>query len=151
MIPLLLSIPFLLIPRLYFGQEIEDFMWIDGQKEPNFWKFFAYWLPRSPAKLSWLWFLPVLFIIGLIGFPLIKWAQRRKSAKLEVQAKDWLLVVLQLLIVGVVTYLFSFAVDSETYNEEVLPSMIVMTASLLVYFVVLGYHNKIKSSQAIAV
>jgi fucose 4-O-acetylase-like acetyltransferase len=35
-IPLIIAIPVFLIPRLYFGQEYEDFALIDGKIESNF-------------------------------------------------------------------------------------------------------------------
>jgi uncharacterized Tic20 family protein len=36
-------------------------------------------LPTLPSKLSWLWFLVVLFIVMLLNYPLMAWSQRRKK------------------------------------------------------------------------
>ena len=79
LVPLVLSIVFLLIPRLYLSQEYEPWTRIDPEKEPewDFLVFFVKILPQTPNKLSWLWFLLVLFLVFIINYPIIVWTQRR--------------------------------------------------------------------------
>lgn len=77
--PLILSIIFLLIPRLYLSQEYEPWTRADPDAPPE-WDFFKYFfkiLPQTPNKLSWLWFLLVLFLVFVINYPITVWTQRR--------------------------------------------------------------------------
>ena len=60
--PFFLAIPFLLWPRLYFGQAYEDFTRVDNKIENNFFVYCKNILPVMLMKMSWLWFLPVIFI-----------------------------------------------------------------------------------------
>jgi hypothetical protein len=77
MVPLFLAIIFFLFPRLYMAQEVETWTRVDGKIEPNFFRYCWLVLPSLPQKLSWLWFLVVLFIIMLLNYPLMAWSQRR--------------------------------------------------------------------------
>ena len=78
MIPFGLAIPVFLVPRLFFGQEFEDFAYIQGKKEWNYSKYFVGIFKEGIVmKLSWLWFLPVLFIDSVLVYPLLAWTVRR--------------------------------------------------------------------------
>ena len=99
--PLLYAIPIFLIPRLYLGQEYEPFTKIDenAQPEQNFVEFFVHSIPGVFKRLSWLWFLPGLFVVCILNYPFLVWSQRR-SAKLAVEMwkPDGALIISQVLI-----------------------------------------------------
>jgi hypothetical protein len=44
-------------------------------------KYFFAIVPHIYKKLSWLWFLPALFIDSNINYPLLAWSQRRQAGK----------------------------------------------------------------------
>ena len=79
LVPLFLAILTLLVPRLYFSQDVEPWTRVDDKVENNFILYFFKVLPSLPSKLSWLWFLVVLFIVMLLNYPLMAWSQRRKK------------------------------------------------------------------------
>ena len=76
-VPFVIAIFLFLIPRLYFGQEYEEFTRPDGEIETDFWEFTRKTLPTVFSKLSWLWYLPALFIDCLLTYPLLAWTVRR--------------------------------------------------------------------------
>jgi surface polysaccharide O-acyltransferase-like enzyme len=78
-IPFIVGIFVFLIPRLYFGQTYEDFTRVDGEVQPNYWEYMKAILPTVYLKLSWLWYLPALFIDFLICYPLLRWSIRRSK------------------------------------------------------------------------
>lgn len=78
-IPLVLAILTLLVPRLYFSQDFEPWTRVDDKIEANFLVYLVKVIPSLPSKLSWLWFLVVLFIVMLLNYPLMAWSQRRKK------------------------------------------------------------------------
>jgi fucose 4-O-acetylase-like acetyltransferase len=77
--PLIMAILTLLVPRLYFSQTYESWTRVDDKIENNFLVYYIKVLPYLPQKLSWLWFLVVLFIVMLMNYPLMAWSQRRKK------------------------------------------------------------------------
>lgn len=80
LVPLLVATPLFLIPRLYLSQEFEDApARIDNQVIDGFWAYFVAVIPVLPVKLSWLWFLPMLFVVFLFSYPLMAWSQRRQN------------------------------------------------------------------------
>ena len=81
LVPLFLAILTLLVPRLYLSQDIEGWTRVDDKVENNFFVYLFKVLPTLPQKLSWLWFLVVLFIVMLLNYPLMAWSQRRKMKK----------------------------------------------------------------------
>lgn len=72
--PLVLAILTLLVPRLYFSQEFEPWTRVDDKIENNFVVYLVKVVPSLPSKLSWLWFLVVLFIVMLLNYPLMAWS-----------------------------------------------------------------------------
>merc|ERR1719450_303892 len=75
-VPFVVAIFIFLIPRLYFGQSYED--WTRPYKdkeiiEEDYWTFMVASLPDIFSKLSWLWYLPALFIDCIITYPLLAW------------------------------------------------------------------------------
>jgi len=70
-IPFLYSVVLFLIPRLYMAQGYQDFAKLDGKVDWNFFNYTWKLLPKLVLKLSWLWFLPAIFFISVITYPLL--------------------------------------------------------------------------------
>lgn len=79
LVPFIVGIFAFLIPRLYFGQTYEDFTRPNDEIEQNYWEFTKKTLPGIHLKLSWLWYLPALFIDFMICYPLLRWSIRRSQ------------------------------------------------------------------------
>lgn len=77
LVPFVIAIFVFLIPRLYFGQSYEDYTRVDGEITDNYWEYMRGTLPTIYLKLSWLWYLPALFIDLVICYPLLRWSIRR--------------------------------------------------------------------------
>ena len=73
LVPLLMSILVFLIPRLYLSQDYEAWTRVDDKIESNFFVYAFKVFPSIHTKLSWLWFLVVLFIVMLLNYPLVAW------------------------------------------------------------------------------
>ena len=87
-VPLLVAIPCLLIPRLYLGQEYEEWTRLSVDYiEPSFWVYAVKVLPLVVDKMSWLWFLPLLFVVSVLSYPTIAWTQRR-NRKIDIDFKE---------------------------------------------------------------
>ena len=74
LLPFIVGMIFFLVPRYWLLQEIEEGAFLEGK--PTNWNFFTYYvdfLPKMHVKLSWLWFLPALFLDSVVNYPLIKW------------------------------------------------------------------------------
>jgi hypothetical protein len=75
LLPLLYAIPFFLIPRLYLAQDFQAFTRPDGSNiESNIFTFFKKSFATLITKLSWLWFLPALFLSMIFNYPLLAWS-----------------------------------------------------------------------------
>jgi surface polysaccharide O-acyltransferase-like enzyme len=79
LVPFVIAIFVFLIPRLYFGQQYEDFTRNDGEIQNNYWEYQKGALPTIYLKLSWLWYLPALFIDCMLTYPLLRWSIRRSK------------------------------------------------------------------------
>lgn len=77
LVPFVLAIFIFLIPRLYFGQQYEDYTRPNDEIENDYWEFMKKTLPTIYLKLSWLWYLPALFIDIMLTYPLLRWTIRR--------------------------------------------------------------------------
>jgi hypothetical protein len=77
LVPFVIALFIFLIPRLYFGQTYEDYTRVDGEINDNYWEFMKASLPGIYLKLSWLWYLPALFIDLILCYPLLRWTIRR--------------------------------------------------------------------------
>ena len=53
---------------------MEPWTRVDDKIENNFFIYFFKVLPTLASKLSWLWFLVVLFIVMLLNYPLMAWS-----------------------------------------------------------------------------
>ena len=87
MLPFILAIFVFLIPRLYMGQEYEDWTRPNGKTEKDFGQFTLLTLPSIFSKLSWLWYLPALFVDCILTYPLLAWSIRR-ARKIPFNAWD---------------------------------------------------------------
>ena len=77
LLPFVIAVFIFLIPRLYLGQEYEDFTRPNGKTETDYWEFQRKTLPGIFGKLSWLWYLPALFVDCILTYPLLAWTIRR--------------------------------------------------------------------------
>ena len=68
----------LLMPRLYLSQEYEPWTRIDDKIENNYFIYFWKSIPLIPSRISWLWFLGVLFVVMMLNYPLLAFSNRRK-------------------------------------------------------------------------
>ena len=105
MVPLFIAYIFILIPRLYLAQDYQLFAMVQNDEgvsyiENNIFKYGVRVFPTLYLKISWLWFLPALFIDSNINYPCLAWAQRRK-VRLPFDIEDVKLIVGQILAVGI--------------------------------------------------
>lgn len=85
MVPFFAALPLILVPRLYYAQEYQGMAcveWTAGYGstciiENNIFVYGKKVAPTLYQKLSWLWYLPALFIDSCINYPLLAWTQRR--------------------------------------------------------------------------
>lgn len=76
--PLALACLTLLMPRLYLSQEYEPWTRIEDKIESNYLVYFWKSIPLIPSRISWLWFLGVLFVVMMLNYPLLAFSNRRK-------------------------------------------------------------------------
>jgi fucose 4-O-acetylase-like acetyltransferase len=100
--PMIIAILFLLIPRLYLSQDYEPWTRVDPDKPSinNYFEFFVGILPQVFGKLSWLWFLLVLFEVFLLNYSIIIWLKRRKAEEKFCKSEDG-----RLLLIHAMTYI----------------------------------------------
>ena len=79
LIPMLMACLILLVPRLYLSQEYEPWTRIDDVIETNYFVYMWKVLPSLYSKLSWLWFLGVLFLAFILNYPMLAFSHRRKK------------------------------------------------------------------------
>jgi surface polysaccharide O-acyltransferase-like enzyme len=77
LLPFFIAIIVFLMPRLYFGQTYEDFTRPDDVIENDYGTFMLKTFPTVYQKLSWLWYLPALFIDFVLTYPLLRFTIRR--------------------------------------------------------------------------
>jgi len=78
MVPFFVAVVVILVPRLYITQSYQIFARpypdeID-RTEDNFFKYYIAVFPHIWKCLSWLWFLPALYINTIVNFPLLAWS-----------------------------------------------------------------------------
>lgn len=96
-LPMVYAIFALLIPRLYLSQDYEPWTRYDEQNvEHNYLKFMIMTLPQIYNKLSWLWFLYVLFFCMIINYPFLTFSVRRRNLTTASTADETKLVLGQL-------------------------------------------------------
>ena len=127
MFPFIVACFAFLIPRLYLGQEFETFSRPQGVIVKNFGEFYIKTIKYNLAtNLSWLWYLPAMFIDFLLTYPVLRWSKRRKAG-MVIDRDDGLILVSLLATMGswaVVNYLVL-----PQYARLLVPSIVVLTAS----------------------
>jgi len=138
MVPFVVAIFIFLIPRLYFGQTYEEFCRPDGKNiEEDYWTFQTKTLEGNIfSKLSWLWYLPALFIDCIITYPLVAWSIRR-SRKIPFDARDdGNIVFLQIAIFVVWLYPAVYMDTGNGYGMRyLLPSTLTLMAIMFVFYI----------------
>lgn len=150
LLPFTIGIFAFLMPRLYFGQTYEDFTRPNDEIENNYWEFNKKTLPNVYTKLSWLWYLPALFIDFMICYPLLRWSIRRsKNIKYDPLVDTGLIAqqMVTLAIWGAICY---FLVTKEDYGSIYLvPAVITLSCVFAAVFgaqLVLGTKSGYKFS-----
>lgn len=136
LVPFIVAIFVFLIPRLYFGQQYEDFTRPDGETENDYWKFQTKTLPTIFSKLSWLWYLPALFIDCMLTYPLLAWSVRR-ARKIPFNTRDdGNIILLQLGIFLIWLYPCFYMDTSMNYGTRyLLPSVLTLMCIFFVFYV----------------
>lgn len=135
MVPFVLAIFIFLIPRLYFGQQYEDFTRPDGKIEDDYWTFQMKTLPTVLSKLSWLWYLPALFIDCILTYPLVAWSIRRAN-KIPYDARDdGNIIFLQIVLLILWCYPCFYLDTDKNYGVRyLLPSVLTLACILFLFY-----------------
>mmetsp|Transcript_13236 Transcript_13236/g.22461 ORF Transcript_13236/g.22461 Transcript_13236/m.22461 type:complete len:194 (+) Transcript_13236:393-974(+) len=134
-VPFILAIFIFLIPRLYFGQQYEDFTRPDGKIEEDYWSFQMKTLPTIFSKLSWLWYLPALFIDCILTYPLLAWSVRRAKKIPFDQRDDGNIIFLQIAIFVIWCYPCFYMDTSHNYGEKyLLPSILTLACIFFLFY-----------------
>ena len=135
LIPFAVAIFAFLIPRLYFGQQYEDFTRPDGEIESNYWQFQQKTLPTIHLKLSWLWYLPALFIDCIITYPLLRWTIRRSKRIPFDPLVDTGIILHQIITLSVWALPCYYLVTKDNYGEVYLvPSIMALGAVFFCFY-----------------
>ena len=86
-------------------------------------------------KLGPLWFLPCIFIVMMINYPLLKFSKRRANLQ-PLGLEDAKLVVGQVFAVLVAwnAFTYCFVEDNELYINRTIPASVMLTFWYLVFF-----------------
>jgi hypothetical protein len=135
LIPFVIAIFVFLIPRLYFGQQYEDFTRPDDQIESNYWNYMQKTLPTIHLKLSWLWYLPALFIDCMLTYPLLRWSIRRSKGIPFDPLVDTGIVLHQIITLGIWCLPCYYLVTKDQYGEIYLvPSIICLGCIMFCFY-----------------
>ena len=92
-------------------------------------------LPTIHLKLSWLWYLPALFIDCMLTYPLLRWTIRRSKRIPFDPIVDTGIIVHQIVTLGVWCLPCYFLVTKDNYGTELLlPSIYVLCAIMFVFY-----------------
>ena len=89
-------------------------------------------LPDVPMKISWLWFLPALFIDSIIHYPLLMLVKRRKEEK-PFGLDDILYYLAMITNFTVWAGINYVALGADVSKEWAIPIVVVLFLSLLFY------------------
>lgn len=88
--------------------------------EEDYWTFMKASLPGIYNKLSWLWYLPALFIDFMLCYPLLRWTIRR-SRKIPFEAgTDTGIMCLQVITLGLWCLPNYYLITYNDYNTTLL-------------------------------
>jgi hypothetical protein len=149
LVPFVIAIFVFLIPRLYFGQQYEDYTRVDGEIQSNYWEYMKGTLPTIYLKLSWLWYLPALFIDFVICYPLLRWSVRRSKGIPFDGLVDTGIVLLQIATLALWATVNYYLVPTYNYNTLLLiPAICVLGAVFFCFYTLqltintrYGHHN----------
>lgn len=90
-------------------------------------------LPTVHLKLSWLWYLPALFIDFMLCYPLLRWTVRRSKRIPFDPIVDISIILHQLLVLGLWAVICYYLVTQDYYGRDklcpaVLTLLVVFTA-----------------------
>jgi len=93
-------------------------------------------LPTIFSKLSWLWYLPALFIDCILTYPLAAWTIRRARGIPWSYRDDSAIIMLQIVILMIWCYpCFYFDTTGLEYGTKyLLPSTITLAFYLFLYY-----------------
>lgn len=134
-VPFVAGIFIFLLPRLYLGQEYEDFTRPNGEIETDYWEFIKLTLPTIFSKLSWLWYLPALLIDCIITYPLLAWTIRR-ARKIPYSWRDDGNIVLSQAVIFLIWLYPCFYMDTDLDfgKRYLLPSTITLIIIFIIFY-----------------
>jgi len=133
--PFVVAIFIFLIPRLYFGQQYEDFTRNNDVIENDYWAFMMATLPTVHIKLSWLWYLPALFIDCMLTYPLLRWTIRRSKGIPFDPLVDTGIILHQIITLAVWALPCYFLVTKDNYGPDLLlPSIGVLGTVMFLFY-----------------
>jgi len=137
LVPFVIGIFVFLIPRLYFGQTYEDYTRVDGQEiTTDYWEFTRGTLPTIYLKLSWLWYLPALFIDLIICYPLLRWSIRRSRGIPFDPLVDLGIITLQILTLFLWAVPNYYLITTDDYNMKYsIPAVITLCWIFFAFYV----------------
>jgi|TARA_B110001450_G_scaffold195755_1_gene184187 hypothetical protein len=92
-------------------------------------------LPTIYLKLSWLWYLPALFIDIMLTYPLLRWSIRRARKIPFDAATDMGIIVHQLVTLAAWAAINYYLVTTDSYGEiYLLPSIGVLTCIMFSFY-----------------
>ena len=136
LVPFIVAIFVFLIPRLYFGQPYESWCRPDGEHMENeYGEFLVKTLPDIHMKLSWLWYLPALFIDFMLTYPLLRWTIRRSRGHDFECLTDGGLIVLQLATLACWLWACMGVVTKDDFGEIYLvPAVVALTGVIFLFY-----------------
>jgi hypothetical protein len=137
LVPFVIAIFVFLIPRLYFGQPYESWCRPDGEHmENDYGEFVVKTLPDIHMKLSWLWYLPALFIDFVLTYPLLRWTVRR-SRRIPCDVLiDGGLVFLQIVTLALWLWACTGIVTKDDFGEiYLMPAVLTLAGIMFVFYV----------------
>ena len=120
LLPFAAAIFIFLVPRLYFGQQYEDFTRPNEIIENDYWTFMVETMPTIHLKLSWLWYLPALFIDFMLTYPLLRWSIRRSK---NIPFDAWVdigIILHQIVVLCLWGLVCAYIVTKDNYGVELL-------------------------------
>jgi len=92
-------------------------------------------LPTIHQKLSWLWYLPALFIDIMLTYPLLRWSIRRAKKIPFEPVTDFGIICHQLVVLALWAAINFFLVTYQDYNTTLLlPSIAVLTTVMFAFY-----------------
>ena len=85
--PFLVAVPLFLIPMLWLERaycDNGDCVPPGATKDSGLFTFFAKWLAVPGSlfnNISWLWYLPAMFVDFLLTYPILRWTKRRAAGE----------------------------------------------------------------------